>query len=356
MNWLPLSANGPSTDPKETVVAVDPPEPRKSSYSNRPNGIGPAAGRRSGAWAFGVSALVVGGAAVIGSIFWLGQIKSEPSKAPPSIAEARGQPKVQPRGIPSVATSSGAEAAAPRDGAQPAESKAAGPEERTTNLIAHALPENPPLSQDLGPAAIGGAQPTGPTAATPSATAPVNTPAPAGPVASAPPPAPANPPAPAAPVAAPAPAASQSLDSKAAPAVSLPPAPAPTATLTTSATGSGVAARASEAPLPPVRPAPKPASQAGAATQRSTAKLELPVKLSSQSGAHVVAKTGAAAAAPETKTPLKPAQASAEPQAAPSQQPAPAPQQPNPNPVARAFGTVAGAVGAVAGLIPFVPH
>ena len=94
------SANGPSTDPKETVVAVDPPNRVNLPIPTLRTEIGSAAGRRSGAWAFGVSALVVGRAAVIGSIFWLGQIKSEPSKPPPSIAEARGQPKVQPRGTP----------------------------------------------------------------------------------------------------------------------------------------------------------------------------------------------------------------------------------------------------------------
>jgi hypothetical protein len=118
-----------------------------------------------------------------------------------------------------------------------------------------------------------------------------------------------------------------------------------------------MAGQPSKTPLPPGRPAPKAAIEASAVAQRPTPKPDLPTKLSSQSGAHAVAKASATGpGTPEAKTPLKPAQATVEPQAAPLGQPGPTPQQPNPNLVARAFGTVAGAVGAVAGLIPFVGH
>jgi hypothetical protein len=334
-----LSPSAPSTDPKETVVvAVEPPEPRKSSNSNSPNRIGSASRRGSGAWTLRISTLVLVGA--VGSIVWLELMKSKPPEAPPVIAEAQSLPAVQPRSIATVAASSDAAAIAPRDIARPAEINAASLEERTNDPDAHAALENPPPSQDAQSAAIGSAQPTDPIAATPSA-APVNTVAPA----------------PAEPLAASPPAAAQSLDSEAAPAVSLPPEPTPAATPAVAAKDSGVAALPSKTPLPPARPAPKAAIQAGAVTQRSTPKPDFSTKLSSQSGAHAIAKASATGpGTPEAKTPLKPAQAAVEPQATPFAQPAPAPQQPNPNLVARAFGTVAGAVGAVAGLIPFVGH
>lgn len=345
MTSPPLSFEAPSRQPIETALLdVEPMRATRSdsSRSNDPNGVGLAAGRRSGAWTFRVSALVLAGAAVIGSLFWLDQIKSGPPKAPPFVAEAQSPPTVQPRSISSVATSSDAGVTPPRDTTQPAEGRVVSPEERPIDPNARASLENPPPSQDLGPPAIGVAQPTAPPAAAPPA-ASVNTPAVAEPVAASPP--------------------------EPTPAVSAPPesAPAP------SATDSGVAAHASDAPLPPVRPASKAAVQAGGVAQRSTPKLDLPSGLSSQSGAHVLAKAGATGlGAPQSRSEplrlgapvnpangaktLKAAQASVEPQAAPSEQPAPASQQPNPNPVARAFGSVVGAVGAVAGLIPFAPH
>jgi len=347
----------PSSKPNEAAVVEVQPLRAPKSDSSDPNRIGSAAGRRSGTWTIGVSALGLAGAAVIGSIFWLEQIKPEPSKAP-FIAAAQGPTPVQPPGDPSVATSSDAEATPPRDIAESTEIKAAGPEERPTDPTSRASLENPPRSQDMAPAAIGAAQQTTATAATPSA-GPVSTPALAEPVAASPP------------------AALESPDSKAAPTVSLPPEPTLTQTPTPSTADSGAAARPNEAPLPPVRPATKAAIQAGRAAQPSTTKLDLPIKPSGQSSAHVLAKAGATSpGAPETPNePLrrgthlnpengaktfKAAQPSVEPPAAPSAQSGPAAQQPapqpNPNPVARAFGSVAGVVGAVASLIPFAPH
>jgi hypothetical protein len=163
------------------------------------------------------------------------------------------------------------------------------------------------------------------------------------------------------------PTASQSLDTKAGPTVSLPPDPTEIATPTPSATDSGVAAHARDAPLPPVRPAPKAAIKGGGVAQRSTPKLDLPTKLSSQSVAHVVVAKAGATGLGASETPseplrrgatvnpekgaktLKAAQAPAKAPAAPSEQPVPA-QQPNPNPVVHAFSNM---VGALTGLIPF---
>jgi hypothetical protein len=354
MKSLLPSLAAPSSKPRETVVVgVQPPRAPKSdnSHSNELNGIGLAESRRSGAWTFRVSALVLAGAAAIGAIFWL---ESEPSEGPALIAAAQSPTPVQPPSNLSAATSSDAEVSPPRDASQPAEGKAVSAEARPVDPSARASQENSPPSQDLGPTASGAAQQPAPPAGEPPA-APVNTPVLTEPAAAS------------------APAASESLDSKAAPTVSLPSEPPPTATPTPSATDSGVAAHASDAPLPPVRPTPKAAVQAAGLAQRSTPKLDLPAKLSSQSGAHMIAKAGATGpGAPETprepprhgpsanpenreKT-LEAAQASVPPQAAPSQQPGPAAQQPNPNPVARAFGSVVGVVGTVAGLIPFVGH
>jgi hypothetical protein len=352
------SLAAPSSKPKETaVVGIQPPRAPKSdnSHSNELNGIGLAESRRFGAWTFRVSALVLAGAAAIGAIFWL---ESEPSEGPALIAAAQSPTPVQPPSNPSVATSSDAEASPPRDASQPAEVKAVSPEERPIDPSARASLENSQPSQDLGPTASGAAQQPAPPAGEPPA-APVNTPVLTEPAAPS------------------APAGSESLDSKAAPTVSPPSEPPPTATPTPSATDSGVAAHASDAPLPPVRPTPKAAVQAVGPAQRSTPKLDLPAKLSSQSGAHTIAKAGATSrgaietpsepprhgpsAKPENREKtLETAQASVPPQAAPSAQSGPAAQQPapqpNPNPVARAFGSVAGVVGAVAGLIPFAGH
>jgi hypothetical protein len=355
MTPLCPSVEAPSCNPRDTRVPdVEPPGAPRSgnSHSDDSNGLGLVARRRSGVWTTRVSALVLVGA--VGSIFWLEQIKSKPSEAPPFVAAAQSSTTVPPLSHPSVATSSDAEVTPPRDIRQPAQGKEVSSEERPIDVTARASLENQAPSQDLGPTALGVAPPTAPPAGGPAA-APVNTPALAAPVAATPP------------------AAPQSLVSKAVPTVSLPSEPTPTAAPIPSTTDSGAAAQPSEAPLPPVRPAPKAAIQAGGVAQRSTLRLGLPPRLSSPSGAHVVAKTGAtgpgaletsseplrrgASANPENgaKT-LKAAQASVEAQAAPSQQPGPAAPQPNPNPVARAFGSVVGVVGAVAGLIPFAGH
>ena len=114
----------PSSKPRETrVVDVEPPRAPESdnSYSNDPNGIDLAAGRRSGAWTFRVPALVLAGAAVIGSIFWLERIEPRLPEAAPFVATAEGPTIVQPRSNLTVATSSDAGVTPLRDITQPAE-------------------------------------------------------------------------------------------------------------------------------------------------------------------------------------------------------------------------------------------
>jgi hypothetical protein len=343
--------DAPPSKPRDTrVVGVVPTRAPESdnSYSNDPNGVDLAAGRRSGAWTFRAPALVLAGAAVIGSIFWLERIEPRLPKAPPFIAAAQGPSTVQPRSNLTVATSSDAGVTPLRDVTQPAEGEVVSSEERPIDLNARVSLKNPPPSQDLGPTVIGVAQPTAAPTGKPSA-ASVNLPAVAEPIVASPP------------------TALQSLDTKAGSTVSLPPDPTEIATPTPSATDSGVAAHASDAPLPPVRPAPKAVIQAGGIAQRSTLKLELLTKLSTQSAAHVVVARAGATSLGASETPseplrrgatvnpekgaktLKAAQAPAEAPAAPSEQPVPS-QQPNPNPVVHAFSNM---VGVVTGLIPF---
>jgi hypothetical protein len=239
----------------------------------------------------------------------------------------------------------------PREITQPAEDKGASPEERPIDLNAHISLDKPPQS-DLAPKVTGAAQPTADASAGKPVTASVNNPAVAPPIAT------------------PQPMASQSPDPKPVPAVSLPPDSTQIATPTPSTADSG-AAPAIHAPLPPVRPALKASIEAAGVAQRSTAKLDLPTKLSSKSDARVVAAKADAAGAkasversepPQREASLKPerggktlnaTQAPAEAQAAPSGQPvAPQPRN-NPNPVVRTFTNM---VGAIAGFIPFVPH
>jgi hypothetical protein len=330
-----LPPDAPSTDSKDAaVVVVQPPEPGESgiSRSKGKNGIGLKPRRRSGAWTLVVSALVLAGAALIGSTHGLERMMSKPTQAPPAAAAAESP---SPRSNPSVAAaSSDPVATLSRD---VSESKAASSEVRPVDLTARdSLIAKPAPSQDLAPStAIGGAQPAAPPAAEPPG-APVTTP-------SAPPPA----------------AAPQSPDGKDAATASVQPEPIPPAPPIPPATDEGAGTHASDAPLPPVRPTLKAAVPTGGFAQRSTAKLDSAAKPSSQSGAHAIAKAGAAGpGASEAKTPAKMAQAAVEPDAvSPAQAPpAPAPKQPNSNPVARAFGSVAGAVGMVTSLIPFVPH
>ena len=156
------SIEAPSRQPKETaLVGVEPIRATRSddSHSNDPNAIGLAAGRRSGAWTFRVSALALAAAAAVGAIFWLEQIKSEPPKGPPLLSAAQSPAMAPPRANPSVATSSEAGATPPKDMTQPAEGKAVSPEQRPTDPNARASLENPPPSQDSGPTAGGLARP-----------------------------------------------------------------------------------------------------------------------------------------------------------------------------------------------------
>ncbi len=307
------------------------------------------------AWRFKVSALVLAGAAVIGSIFWLKRVEPGLPNAPPFIATTQRPTTMQPRSNLTVATSSEAGATL-RAITQPAQGKVVSPEEQPIDLNAHVSLNNPPQSADLAPTVIGAAQPTVDASAEKPLAASVNTPAVA------------------APIAASQPMASQSLASRPVPTVSLPPDSTQIAMPTPSATDSGVTVRSSDAPLPPVRPAPKAAIEAAGVVERSTSKLDLPTKLSSKSAAHVVvAKADVVAgpgAAAETRSEpprrgasvktkkgaktLKAAQAPAEAQAAPSEQPVAAQQpHPHPNPVVHAFSTM---VGALTGLTPFATH
>jgi hypothetical protein len=354
----PERADTEPTQPLELTsrrpVAVEPPRALEAakSYSNGPNRIDLATGQRSAAWTFKVSALVLACAAVIGSIFWFKRVEPGLPKAPPFIATAQAPTPVQPRSNLTVATSSDAGATPLKDIAQPA---VVSPEERPIDLNAGVSLNNPPPSADPGPIATAAAQPTADASAAKPLAESVNTPTAAAPIAASPP------------------TASQSLDPKPVPVPTVPISPDQTqiAAPTPSATNPGVAAHASDAPLPPVRPAPKAAIEAAGVAERSTAKLELPTKLSSKSAAHVVvAKADAAGHLAPTETaseplrlgaPMNPekgaktlnaTQSPAEAQAAPSQQPAPA-KQSNPNPVVHAFNSM---VGAVTGLIPFVPH
>ncbi|MGA8444763.1 MAG: hypothetical protein WB766_06155 [Roseiarcus sp.] len=355
MTSLRPSVGPPPGKPGEPlVVDVEPPPAREAanSYSNRPNGIDLATGQRSGAWTFKVSALVLAGAAVAGSIFWLKYLDPGQPKTPPSIATAQAPTTVQPRTSLTVATSNDAGATPLKDITQPA---VVSPEQRPIDLNAGVSLNNPPPSADRGPTATAATQPTADASAGKPLAELVNTPTAAAPIAASPP------------------TASESLDSKPVPVPTVPLSPDQTqiAAPTPSGTNSGVMAHTSDAPLPPVRPAPKAAIEAAGVAERSTPKLELPTKLSSKSSAHVVvAKAEAAGHWAPTETASEPlrlgapvnpekgaktlnaTQSPAEAQAAPSQQPAPA-KQSNPNPVVHAFSYM---VGAVTGLIPFVPH
>ena len=338
----------PMSKPGETgAIYVEPLAAPASdnSYSNDPTGVD-----RAGAGKFTVLALVLVGAAALGSIFWLKRAESGLPDAPPLIGTTQAPTTTEPASNLTAATSTEI-AATPKAVTDPAQSKGASPEDRPTDPNARSSLNNPPQS-DLAPTAIGAAQPTADASAAKPLAAPVNTTAVSAPIAVA------------------QPMASQSLDSKPAPAVSLPPDSTQIATPTPSPIDPGAAAHSTNAPLPPVRPAAKAKVEATGVAHQATSRPELPTKLSSKSDARVVVAkadaTGAGAA--ERSDPqlrpdasvktekgaktLKVAPAPTEAQAAPPEQPVAA-QQPKPNPVMHAFKNM---VGALTGLIPFVPH
>lgn len=350
-----LSVEAPPGKPGETgAVEVEPPRAPESDdlHWKGPNGIDLATGRRFGAWTVGVSALVLTGAAVFGSIFWFKQAEPGLPKAPPFVAAAQAPTTVEPpRSDQTVAASS--DAGVTRDITEPAQVKVVSPEERPIDPEARASLDNPPPSADFGSAATGVAPPATDASSGKPLAASADTPAVAAPIADSPP------------------MASQPLDSKPEPRISPPTDPTQIATPAPSAADSGVAAHPSDAPLPPVRPAPKAASEASGLAQRSTPKLDLPTKLSSRSAAQsVVAKAdtagsrapvltpseslrhGASAKHEKAATTLKAVQAPAEAQVAPPEQSVPA-QQPSANPVAHAFSNM---VGALTSLNPFASH
>jgi hypothetical protein len=344
MMSLRPSADAPPSRPSETgAVNVEPPRAAESddSYSSGPYGIDLAKRRRSGAWPFKVSALVLAGAAGIGSMFWFKLDEPRLPKAPAFIATTR-DPTVQPRRDSTVATSSGAMAASAGDIPQPVPVKTVSSEERPADLSARASLSDPP-PPGLGPTATGAGQPAADASAGSPLAAPVNSLAAAGQNAASPP------------------VASQTLDSEPAPTVLPATDPAQIATPTPTATDSGRTTHATDAPLPPVRPAQKAASQATGVPHRST---PMPTKLSGESAARkVVAKAdakaprapverGASVKPGKGATTLEAAQAPAEAQAPPPEPPLPA-QQSNPNPVVHAFSSM---VGALNGLNPFAIH
>ena len=344
------SVDAPPGRPSETrAVDVAPPRAPESgdSYSSGPYRIDLATGRHSRGWPFKVSALVLAGAAAIGSIFWFKPGEPRLPKAPAFIATTQ-DPTVQPRSDSTVATSSDASATPVGDIPPPAAVKTVSSEERQTDLNARASLNDGPPPAGLGATATHAAQPAADASAGSPLAAPADTPAAAAPNAAIPT------------------MASQSPDAGPAPAVS--PATAQIATPNPSATDSGRAAHGSDAPLPPVRPAHKAASEGKGVPHRST---PTPTKLSGESAAHVVvAKADATAPGAPKETPseslrrgasVKPgkeattieaAPAPAEAQAAPPEPPLPAP-QPNPNPMVHAFSSM---VGALNGLNPFATH
>jgi hypothetical protein len=338
MRSLHSSLEAPSSKPSETAAVALPRAPELDSpYSANRNGSDLASGRGYGARAFKVSALVLAGAVVIGSILWFERAEPGLPNSSALIATAQGPAIVQPRTNLTVATSSAAASASSRDITQSAQREVVSPEVRPTDSSARVSTNGSPPSADAGPTAIGVAQPTGDASGGKQPGALASTPPAAEPIAAS------------------QPMTSQSLDPKPAPTVSLPPDPIQVATPTPAATNSGVANQSSNAPLPPVRPAPKSAIEAAGVAQRSTPKLDLPTKLSSKSAARVVVARAEATGptTPAAKT-LKTAQTSTEAQTAPSLQPAPAPARPpNPNPVVHAFSNV---MGALTSLIPFASH
>lgn len=346
--------------PSEKVeAAAEPPQFDVSNdlLSNRGN---LATRRRSGSYVFKILALVVAGAAVIGSTFWLKRDAAELPKAPPVLAAAQSPTVVPPQSDLTVAAPSNAAAAPAGDVMQQAEAKDARSEERPIDPDPGASVNDPirsadlaqTRSADLAPTRSADLAPTLPGEAHPAAVA-----------SDKPPAASEDTPAAAAPTAAL--MAPQSLDSKPAPAVSLPTGSPQVATPTPLARDSG-RALASNPPLPPVRPGPKATTEAAGDAQRSTPKRESSTKLSNRSGHVVVAKAdatapGAPGQALPLEAPIKPdkgetalaaAQTPAEAQTAPPEQPAPS-QKPNSNPVVRTFNNM---VGAVTGFIPFMPH
>src|SRR4029077_5154161 len=153
MTSLRRSVEAPSGKPGKTgsVVFETQQAPESdNSYSNDPNQIDLATGRRVGARRFKASALVLVSVALVGSIFWLKGVEPGPPNASPLMETTQGPTTMQPRSNLTVATSSEAGATA--------EGKVASPEERPIDLNARVSPNNPPQS-DLARTVIGASQP-----------------------------------------------------------------------------------------------------------------------------------------------------------------------------------------------------
>ena len=97
MTSLRPSVEAPSSKPGETgAIYVEPPRAPASdnSYST---GTDLATGRRAGTWAFGISALVLVGVAVLGSILWLKRVEPGLPNAPSIAATMRRPTNAAPK-------------------------------------------------------------------------------------------------------------------------------------------------------------------------------------------------------------------------------------------------------------------
>jgi len=294
--------------------------------------------RFAAGWPLKASALALAGAALVGSVFWLGKGGAPGPKQPPFIAAAQGPIKAPPPTGESVASSSDAGAIPVKEITQPAHVDLASSDGQPVDLNAHASLGNMPASSALAPTLPAAAQPTAAASAGSLVAATVSRPVEA------------------APVAAPPPAASQFPDSKSVRTASLRPDATSNPMDALPAAALREASPASEAPEPPAKRAPRADSEAGAVAQLSTPKLDSPTKPSRRSSARmVVAKTEATAPGAAAETGSQPlhleapvtaqAPAEAEPQAASTAPPA-ADQQPA-NPLTHAFGYIVGALGPV---------
>ncbi len=212
--------------------------------------------RFAAGWPLKASALALAGAALVGSVFWLGKGGAPGPKQPPFIAAAQGPIKAPPPTGESVASSSDAGAIPVKEITQPAHVDLASSDGQPVDLNAHASLGNMPASSALAPTLPAAAQPTAAASAGSLVAATVSTPVEA------------------APVAAPPPAASQFPDSKSVRTASLRPDATSNPMDALPAAASREASPASEAPEPPAKRAPRADSEAGAVAQPSTPKLE----------------------------------------------------------------------------------
>jgi hypothetical protein len=250
-------------------------------------------------WMLKVSALAVGGVAMIGAVLALrgGAVPGLP-KEPPFIAAAQGPTKVQPPSDETVTASDDAGGSLLNDNAKPGSVKVVSSEEQPVDLSVQASFANPPAAAANPPVAAN--PPAAPelikspavaSSATPVA-ATVNTPL------VAPPPA-----------APPAPMTSEFPNPKPVRTVSLRPDGTPIAAPNSPNQDGSDATPAGAPTQTPAKPEPTTASDAVGVAQPSTPKLDLPAKLPPKSSARVVvAKTDTTAPESNAQTPNEPMQ------------------------------------------------